>query len=117
MAAASSLQDALRVKFVNNTVVSNDTTASAGVLFNALGSANANNPPPGVATRSRSPSQPQDPSCKYLLAPTNPQPAGLAADTNTPNLIASLPGNVRCPAGTSRVSIRSTRIAVRSRTR
>jgi hypothetical protein len=28
-----SLQDALKVRFVNNTVISNDTTASAGVLF------------------------------------------------------------------------------------
>ena len=35
--AGVSLQDALVVNFVNNTVVSNDTTASSGVLFNTLG--------------------------------------------------------------------------------
>ena len=93
-----SMQDALRVNFVNNTVVANDTTASAGVLFNAIGSANSNNPPPGC-TPQPDPTKPQDPSCKYLLAPTNPQPAGLASDTNTPNLIASLPATVTCPAG------------------
>ena len=32
-----SMQDALQVKFINNTVINNDTTASAGVLFNTLG--------------------------------------------------------------------------------
>ena len=32
-----SLQDALKVTFVNNTVASNDTTASAGALFKTLG--------------------------------------------------------------------------------
>ncbi len=31
-----SLQDALAVNIINNTIVSNDTTASSGVLFNAL---------------------------------------------------------------------------------
>ena len=41
-----SLQDAFKVKFVNNTVIANDTTASAGVLFNTLGSALASTPPP-----------------------------------------------------------------------
>jgi len=29
-----SLQDALKVNFINNTVISNDTTASSGMLFN-----------------------------------------------------------------------------------
>ena len=41
-----SLQDAFKVRFVNNTVISNDTTASAGVLFKTLGSALASTPPP-----------------------------------------------------------------------
>jgi len=35
--AGVSLQDALAVNLINNTIVSNDTTASAGVLFNTLG--------------------------------------------------------------------------------
>ena len=42
-----SLQDALNVNFVNNTIASNDTTASAGVLFNTLGAPQASTPPPG----------------------------------------------------------------------
>ncbi len=39
-----SLQDALAVNLVNNTIVSNDTTASAGVLFNTLGAPLASAP-------------------------------------------------------------------------
>ncbi len=35
--AGVSLQDALAVNIINNTIVSNDTTASSGVLFNTLG--------------------------------------------------------------------------------
>ena len=42
-----SMQDALKVTFVNNTVASNDTTASAGALFKTLGAINASSPPPG----------------------------------------------------------------------
>jgi hypothetical protein len=42
-----SLYDAVKVSFINNTVISNDDTASAGVLFDTLGAPNANQPPPG----------------------------------------------------------------------
>ena len=35
MAAGVGLLDSLAVNFTNNTIVSNDTTASAGTLFNA----------------------------------------------------------------------------------
>ena len=41
------MQDALKVSFVNNTVASNDTTASAGSLFKTLGAINSSSPPPG----------------------------------------------------------------------
>ena len=47
MAAEFHLQDALNVNFINNTVISNDTTASSGVLFNTLGAPQASVPPPG----------------------------------------------------------------------
>ena len=49
-----SMQDALRVRVFNNTIVSNDTTASAGVLFNTLGSPFAATPPPGCTPSSSS---------------------------------------------------------------
>ncbi len=35
--AGVSLQDALVVNLINNTIMSNDTTASSGVLFNTIG--------------------------------------------------------------------------------
>ena len=40
-----SLQDALKVNIINNTIASNDTTASSGVLFNTIGAPEASTPP------------------------------------------------------------------------
>ncbi len=93
-----SLQDALKVTLVNNTVVSNDTTASAGVLFKTLGAIDSSAPPPGC-TPTSDPTQPQNPNCLVPNAPHNPQPAGLVTISHTPNLIDSMPGTVLCPAG------------------
>jgi hypothetical protein len=45
-----SVQDAVRVNFINNTVISNDSTASAGVLFNTALAAQANVGPPNCTT-------------------------------------------------------------------
>ncbi|MGH8266584.1 MAG: hypothetical protein ACRETS_04640, partial [Steroidobacteraceae bacterium] len=42
-----SLLDSLLVNFTHNTVASNDTTATAGVLFDSTTAPNANVPPPG----------------------------------------------------------------------
>ena len=80
-----SLQDALAVNFINNTVASNDTTASSGVLFNTLGAPEASAPgsnciQAGGTTR----------SC--------PQPAGLVTMRNT-SLLTSSVGSVTCPTG------------------
>jgi hypothetical protein len=41
-----SIQDAVAVNFMNNTVVANDETSTAGVLFDTLGAQFANTPPP-----------------------------------------------------------------------
>ncbi|MDB6103294.1 MAG: hypothetical protein JWO52_3293, partial [Gammaproteobacteria bacterium] len=97
--AGVSLEDSLKVKFINNTVASNDTTASAGVLFKALGAGMAASPPPGC--KQPDPGAPQDPNCLTPNAPHIPQPAGLVTTVNTPNMIASLSttGTVICPAG------------------
>ncbi|MBI3449616.1 MAG: hypothetical protein HY049_11965 [Acidobacteria bacterium] len=78
-----SLQDAVRVSFINNSVVNNDTTASAGVLFNSFGAPTSSVPPtcPGCTEE-------------------HDQPAGLVTMTNTPNLSGSLPtasGSLICP--------------------
>jgi hypothetical protein len=82
-----SLQDALKVNLINNTIVSNDTTASAGVLFNTIGAPLASTPPPtctagGVTT-----------VC------TAAQPAGLVTMPNTATLTSSLTTSLNCPSG------------------
>ena len=96
--AGVSLEDSLKVRLINNTIVSNDTTASAGVLFKALAAPTAASPPPGC-TPTSDPSLPQNPNCTSSDAPHLPQPSGLVTMVNTPNLIASLPASVLCPAG------------------
>ena len=81
-----SLEDALAVNFVNNTVVANDTTASSGVLFNTLGAPNASSQsPPGSTSNG-----------VYSLA----QPAGFVSLLNSPQLTTSFTtGNITCPTG------------------
>src|SRR5260370_1389176 len=68
--AGISLEDALAVNIINNTIVSNDATATAGVLFNTLGAplASSGSPPPNQTTTSTS---------------SAPQPAGLASMRNS----------------------------------
>src|SRR5215469_5318164 len=92
-----SMQDALRVKFVNNTVIANDTTASAGVLFNTLGAAQASTPPPGC-----NPGATPNPVCAPSITTSTDQPAGLVTMRHTPNLqtaIAASVPSVNCPNG------------------
>ena len=87
--AGVSLEDALAVNFVNNTVISNDTTASAGVLFNTLGAPVASSQSPPTSTMAS-------------LTSSLPQPAGLVALQNSPQLTASLAAltvPVICPPG------------------
>ena len=80
-----SLQDALAVNLINNTIVSNDSTATSGVLFNTLGSPNAS--APGV---------PCTTNCGTSSAP---QPAGLVTMGDSPNLTATFAGlHITCPA-------------------
>ena len=83
--AGISLLDALAVNIINNTVVSNDTTASAGVLFNTLGAP--------LASAS-------GPTCTVNCGTTSlPQVAGLVAVQNSAVLAANLPATVTCLAG------------------
>ena len=83
--AGISLLDALDVNIVNNTIESNDTTASSGVLFNTLG-----------APLSSS----QGPTCTSNCGTTSaPQPAGLVSIQNSAVLTSSIPATITCPAG------------------
>jgi hypothetical protein len=95
-----SMQDAFKVTLANNTIASNDTTASAGVLFKTLGAIYSASPPPGC-TPTTDPSQPQNPNCTQDNAQHGAQPAGLVVMANTPNLVDSLNDIllVICPQG------------------
>jgi len=85
--AGVAMQDALDVDIINNTVASNDTTASAGVLFNTLGAPLASS----VSSNCTQSGQPTR-SC--------PGPAGLVSVRNSSQLTASFSGvgTITCPA-------------------
>lgn len=90
-----SLVDALNVNIINNTIMSNDTTASAGVLFNTLGA---------PISSSQGPSQPGQVTSTTTSAP---QPAGLVSIQNSSvftDAINALPAGLAglkltCPTG------------------
>jgi Bacterial Ig domain/Abnormal spindle-like microcephaly-assoc'd, ASPM-SPD-2-Hydin len=84
--AGLSLEDALAINVINNTFVSNDTTASSGILFSTLGAplASTQSPPPVTTTNGTS---------------SLPQPAGLVTMQNSPQLTSSFTtGAIHCPA-------------------
>jgi hypothetical protein len=84
--AGISLQDALDVNIINNTIISNDSTASSGVLFNTIGAPLASAPGSSNTTSSTTTSA--------------PQPAGLVVVPNSSNLTATFAGlTITCPAG------------------
>jgi hypothetical protein len=84
--AGVSLQDALNVNLINNTIASNDTTASAGVLFNTLGAPLASS---------------QGPTCTANCGTTSaPQPAGLVTMQHSGVLASVIPTTgLTCPTG------------------
>jgi hypothetical protein len=83
--AGVSLLDALNVNIINNTIVSNDSTASAGPLFNTIGA-------PLAST--------QQHDCTQNGATAScPEVAGLVSVQNSAVLGANLPGSITCPAG------------------
>jgi hypothetical protein len=92
--AGVSLQDALVVNLVNNTIVSNDSTASSGMLFNTLGAPEAS--APGATNQTTS------------TTTSAPQPAGVVTMRNSSLLTASMPFAVLCPAGHPTLSLNGT---------
>jgi hypothetical protein len=91
--AGISLQDALAVNIINNTIVSNDTTASSGVLFNTLGAPLASSQGPCSVARN------PDGTCPAPWTTSSIQPAGIVAIQNSSNMTANLPATVVCPGG------------------
>ena len=84
--AGVSLQDSLNVNFVNNTVMSNDSTASSGVLFDAF-----------FAPLAGSPGQTCNGSCDRAA----PQPSGLSVAPHSTEMLAQITGSTTCPTGHS----------------
>jgi len=84
--AGISLLDALNVNIINNTIMSNDSTASAGILFNTIGA-------PLASTGGSNCIQPGSTTTSC------PQPAGLVSIQNSAVLVANLPAAISCPAG------------------
>ena len=82
--AGISLLDALSVNIVNNTIVSNSTTASAGVLFTTIGAPLASS---------------EGTNCIIGTETSCPQVSGLVSVQNSSVLHANLPATVTCPAG------------------
>ena len=79
-----SFEDALAVKFINNTVINNDTTATAGILFSTLGAPLASSQTPSTPTANGNTSL--------------PQPAGIVTMQNSAPMTASLSGvTLTCP--------------------
>ena len=86
-----SLQDSLVVNLINNTIVSNDSTASSGTLFGAFFASQASAPTPCPRD-----AQGANIPCVPL---SDPQPAGLSSAGHTAEFLASLPTSIRCPVG------------------
>jgi Bacterial Ig domain/IPT/TIG domain len=91
--AGISLLDALNTDIINNTIASNDTTASSGVLFNTLGAPLASAIGPCTV----------DPATGAIPAncvtTSTAQPAGLVSIQNSAILKANLPASITCPVG------------------
>jgi len=81
-----SFLDSLNVKFINNTVMSNNSTATAGILFTTLGAPLASQPGTNCLQTGTSIA-----SC--------PQIAGVVAIQHSAVFAASLPATVICPPG------------------
>jgi len=82
----------LNVNIINNTIASNDTTASSGMLFNTLQAPKASSQGPCSVPRN------PDGTCPNAVTASTRQPAGVAAIQNSVQLTTSLPATVVCPA-------------------
>jgi hypothetical protein len=88
--AGISLQDSLNVSIINNTIASNDSLATSGVLTQSIGTPLAS-APAGYCVQA-GPTGPTSASC--------PQPAGVASTTNSSVLTTTFTGlTITCPTG------------------
>jgi hypothetical protein len=89
--AGISLQDALNVHIINNTIVHNDTLASSGVLTQSIGTPQAS-AQAGNCTKA-GPTGANTASC--------PQSAGVTSTLNSSLLTTTFVGSITCPTGSS----------------
>jgi hypothetical protein len=82
-----SLHNAVRVNFSNNTVVSNDTTSSAGVLFDTSGASFSTVPPPGCDPNS--PPSATNNCSNTAITQSNFMPAGLETERHDATLLTA----------------------------
>jgi hypothetical protein len=82
--AGISLLDALNTDVINNTIASNSSTATSGVLFNTIGAP--------LASQSGS-------NCMTTATSSCPQIGGLVSIQNSAVLTGNLPATVTCPSG------------------
>jgi hypothetical protein len=88
--AGISLQDALNVVIINNTIASNDSLASSGVLTQSIGTPESSAPAGNCVQPG--PTGPTSASC--------PQSAGVTSTQNSPVFTTSLTGlTITCPNG------------------
>ncbi|MGC1451125.1 MAG: choice-of-anchor D domain-containing protein [Candidatus Sulfotelmatobacter sp.] len=80
--AGISMVDTLNVNIINNTVVSNSTTASAGILFTTIGYPLASS---------------EGANCVIGTETSCPQISGLVSIQNSSGLQANLPATITCP--------------------
>ena len=87
--AGISLQDAINVSIINNTIASNDSLATSGVLTQSVGTPQASAPAGNCVQPG--PSGPTSASC--------PQSAGVTSMQNSPSFVTSLTGlTLTCPS-------------------
>lgn len=86
-----SLQDSIGVNLINNTIISNDSTATSGTLFGAFFADQASAPTPCPRDAQGAPIK-----CTVL---STPQPAGVSAAGHSAEFTASLPPQIKCPQG------------------
>jgi hypothetical protein len=84
-----SIQDAVKVTFDQNTVASNDATATAGVLFDTLSAANSSVPPPACNPNTGA-------GCANPVTNSSNQPAGFETHRHTLQFAAAIAGATSC---------------------
>jgi hypothetical protein len=94
--AGISLQDALNVKIINNTIMHNTTLATSGVLTNSLGAPSAS-APPGNCTMP-GPSGPDTASCPQSAGVTSTPNSSLMAQATSGLTLTCPPGQTGCQA-------------------